>query len=104
MLSAGDLIQIRVFEQPDYTPEVRISADGSVLLPLIGTIDLNGKTISQAERIIEQHLIDAIVGPRPGKLLQVDDLVRRMGVGFGQGMHYGEAMTGPEPLARHCST
>jgi diguanylate cyclase (GGDEF)-like protein len=30
---------------------------------------------------------------------QVDDLVRRMGVGFGQGMHYGEAMTAPELAA-----
>jgi diguanylate cyclase (GGDEF)-like protein len=27
---------------------------------------------------------------------QVDDLVRRMGVGFGQGLHYGAAMTGRE--------
>jgi diguanylate cyclase (GGDEF)-like protein len=30
---------------------------------------------------------------------QVDDLVRRMGVGFGQGLHYGEAMTAPELAA-----
>ena len=71
MLSAGDLIQIRVFEQPDYTPEVRISADGSVLLPLIGTIDLNGKTISQAERIIEQHLIDAQIYRSPQVTVQL---------------------------------
>jgi diguanylate cyclase (GGDEF)-like protein len=27
---------------------------------------------------------------------QVDDLVRRMGVGFGQGLYYGHAMTAPE--------
>ena len=71
MLSAGDLIQIRVFEQPDYAPEVRISADGSVLLPLIGTIDLNGKTISQAERIIEQHLIDAQIYRSPQVTVQL---------------------------------
>jgi diguanylate cyclase (GGDEF)-like protein len=30
---------------------------------------------------------------------QVDDLVRRMGVGFGQGLHYGAAMTAPELAA-----
>jgi diguanylate cyclase (GGDEF)-like protein len=30
---------------------------------------------------------------------QVDDLVRRMGVGYGQGLHYGAAMTAPELAA-----
>jgi diguanylate cyclase (GGDEF)-like protein len=30
---------------------------------------------------------------------QVDDLVRRMGVGFGQGLHYGAAMSAPELAA-----
>jgi diguanylate cyclase len=30
---------------------------------------------------------------------QVDDLVRRMGVGFGQGLHYGDAMTAGELAA-----
>jgi diguanylate cyclase (GGDEF)-like protein len=30
---------------------------------------------------------------------QVDDLVRRMGVGYGQGLYYGDAMTAPELAA-----
>ena len=64
-LSPGDLITIRVFEQPDYTPEVRLSSDGSVLLPLIGTVDLNGTTVSQAEKIIEQRLVDAEIYRNP---------------------------------------
>jgi polysaccharide export outer membrane protein len=71
MLSPGDLISIRVFEQPDYNPEARLSADGSVLLPLIGTVDLNGKTVSQAERIIEQHLIDAQIYRSPQVTIQL---------------------------------
>lgn len=71
LLSPGDLISIRVFEQPDYTPEVRLSADGSVLLPLIGTVDLTGKTLSQAERIIEQRLIDAQIYRSPQVTIQL---------------------------------
>jgi polysaccharide export outer membrane protein len=71
MLSAGDLISIRVFEQADYTPEVRLSADGSVLLPLIGTVDLNGKTISQAERIVEQRLTEAQIYRSPQVTIQL---------------------------------
>ena len=64
-LAPGDLISIRIFEQSDYTPEVRISADGSVLLPLIGTVQLNGLTVSQAEQLIEQRLRDAQIYRNP---------------------------------------
>lgn len=64
-LSPGDLISIRVFEQADYTPEVRITADGSVLLPLIGTVQLNGLTVSQAEQLIEQRFKDAQIYRNP---------------------------------------
>ena len=71
LLSPGDLIAIRVFEQPDYTLEVRISADGSVLLPLIGIVDLNGKTVSQAERTIEQRLVDAQIYRNPQVTVQL---------------------------------
>jgi polysaccharide export outer membrane protein len=70
-LSAGDLLQIRVFEQPDYTPEVRLSSDGSALIPLIGNVELNGKTISQAERIIEQRLQDAQIYRNPQVTVQL---------------------------------
>lgn len=65
MLSPGDLISIHVFEQPDYAPEVRLNADGSVLLPLIGSVDFSGTTISQAERIVEQRLMDAQIYRNP---------------------------------------
>lgn len=64
-LAPGDLITVRIFEQPDYSPEVRLSADGSVLLPLIGKVDLNDVTVSQAEKIIEQRLIDAQIYRNP---------------------------------------
>jgi polysaccharide export outer membrane protein len=70
-LSPGDLISIRVFEQPDYTPEVRVSANGSVLLPLIGTVDLNGVTVSQAEKIIEERFKDAEIYRNPQVTVQI---------------------------------
>jgi polysaccharide export outer membrane protein len=57
-LSPGDLIQIHLFEQPDYNPTVRLSASGTALLPLIGTVDFNDVTVSQAERLLEQRLRD----------------------------------------------
>ena len=35
-LSANDLVEIRVFQEPDLDSRVRIAGDGSVTLPLIG--------------------------------------------------------------------
>lgn len=58
-LDPGDLITLRVFEQPDYVADVRLSADGTVMLPLIGTVQLSGLTLTQAEEVVEQHLKDA---------------------------------------------
>lgn len=71
ILSPGDLIQIKVFEQTDYSPEVRLSASGTVLLPLIGTVDLNGKTVSQAQRLIEERLVDAQIYRNPQVTIQL---------------------------------
>lgn len=71
LLSPGDLITIRVFEQADYNPEVRLGSDGSVLLPLIGTVDLNGLSVTQAERLLEQKLRDAGIYRSPQVTVQV---------------------------------
>jgi polysaccharide export outer membrane protein len=70
-LAPGDLIQIHVFEQTDYNPEVRLGADGSALLPLIGTVNFDGLTITQAERFIEQRLKDAEIYRNPQVTIQL---------------------------------
>jgi len=71
MLSPGDLISVRVFEQADYNPEVRLAADGSALLPLIGSVHLNGLTVSQAEEVLEKRFEDAGIYRNPQVTIQV---------------------------------
>ncbi|HEX4155919.1 MAG TPA: polysaccharide biosynthesis/export family protein [Acidobacteriaceae bacterium] len=70
-LSPGDLISIKVFGEPEYTPEVRLGADGRVLLPFIGTVELKGLTISQAETLIESRLRAAEIYQNPQVLVQL---------------------------------
>jgi polysaccharide biosynthesis/export protein len=72
-LMPGDQISVRVFEQTDYIPEARLAADGSVLLPLIGTVQLNGLTVSQAEAVIEQRLREAGIYKNPQVTIQVTE-------------------------------
>ena len=58
-LAAGDMVSIRLFGQTDYAPTVRISDDGTVLLPLIGIVKLDGLTLPQSEEYLAKKLADA---------------------------------------------
>ncbi len=71
-LAPGDLITIHVFEQGDYNPQVRLSSNGTVVLPLIGTVQLSGLTLTQAERFVEQRLKDAGIYTNPQVTIQLD--------------------------------
>ena len=49
-IAAGDLILVHVFGTTDFAPAVRVSVDGTVQLPLIGIVALDGLTLHEAER------------------------------------------------------
>ncbi len=52
VLQPLDLIRILVFQEPDLERQVRISQEYTVNLPLIGQVDLSGKSVRQAEEMI----------------------------------------------------
>jgi polysaccharide biosynthesis/export protein len=54
-----DLIAIRLFEGPDYTPTARVGLDGTIQLPLIGSVQVEGLTVHQAQALIAQKLVSA---------------------------------------------
>jgi polysaccharide export outer membrane protein len=56
-LSAGDLISVHLFAQPDFSSTARISLGGSATMPLIGPVALAGLTIPEAEKLIAQKLV-----------------------------------------------
>ncbi|HYV47051.1 MAG TPA: polysaccharide biosynthesis/export family protein [Myxococcaceae bacterium] len=47
-LGSGDLLEIKVYEEPDLSGPFRISPEGSIDFPLCGKVPLNGKTQGQA--------------------------------------------------------
>src|SRR5687768_15768347 len=51
-LSPNDLVLIKVFQEDDLTRELRLAKDGSIDFPLIGVINLGGKTLSEANKVI----------------------------------------------------
>ena len=47
-LSAGDVVTIKVFREPDLDSIQRISKDGTINFPLLGVIKIAGKTTNEA--------------------------------------------------------
>jgi polysaccharide export outer membrane protein len=57
-ISPNDLLKFRVFEQSDLDAEIRVSGDGSAIFPLIGSLNVGGKTIAEATQIVTERLKD----------------------------------------------
>jgi polysaccharide export outer membrane protein len=73
VLTVGDVISIRLFSDAEYAPTVRINNDGSVLLPLIGIIHLEGLSVTQAEQLIAEKLVADGMYKDPQLTLQIAD-------------------------------
>lgn len=64
-LSANDLIAVEVFGEEDLKTAARLNAEGSVSLPLIGSVHLASLTLTQATaRVTELYARDYLVNPK----------------------------------------
>jgi len=57
-LGVGDVVRITVYQNPDLTTEARVSENGQINFPLIGTVTVGGLSIAQAQARIEKMLRD----------------------------------------------
>jgi polysaccharide biosynthesis/export protein len=65
LLQPFDLVEVVVFQEPDLQRQVRLSQESTVTLPLIGAIDLKGKTVRQAQDMIRDlYNRDYLVNPQ----------------------------------------
>jgi protein involved in polysaccharide export with SLBB domain len=56
ILAANELIEIKVFQEPDLTTSARIPQDGRIVFPLIGEVSIIGKSVQEATRHIQDRL------------------------------------------------
>src|SRR5881398_4170782 len=54
----GDSIKVQVYQNPELSMEVRVPESGVVNYPLVGSLQLGGLTVSEAERRIAKGLKD----------------------------------------------
>jgi protein involved in polysaccharide export with SLBB domain len=57
-LGPGDVVEIRVFREPSLDGSFQISSDGKIDYPLVGLIDVAGRTPSALQRLIATKLED----------------------------------------------
>lgn len=55
-LSGGDVLRIVVYDHPDLTTETRVGANGEINFPLIGSTQVGGLSLRQAESMIADNL------------------------------------------------
>jgi polysaccharide export outer membrane protein len=64
-LAAGDSIRIQVFQNPDLSIETRVSENGSITYPLIGSVDIGGLSVANAEKAIADALMQGAFVKNP---------------------------------------
>jgi polysaccharide export outer membrane protein len=65
VLQPSDQLHVMVFQEDDLQRDVRISQEYSITLPLIGQVDLKGKTLHEAEVLIRDlYNKDYLVNPQ----------------------------------------
>jgi protein involved in polysaccharide export with SLBB domain len=70
-LAANDLVNFRVYDEPDLTADVRLAGDGTAIFPLIGSVALRGKTIPQATQLLrERYMAGYLVNPQVSLMIQ----------------------------------
>lgn len=64
-LTPNDLLDFRVYQEPDMDAVIRISGDGTAAFPLVGNVKIGGKTITEAVAALRAAYLDGyLVNPQ----------------------------------------
>lgn len=55
-LGAGDKVRISVYDEPDLSREYAVSDKGTISMPLVGDLEVAGKTVMQIQSLIRARL------------------------------------------------
>jgi polysaccharide export outer membrane protein len=72
-VAQGDVLSVHLYGAPDYAPPVRVSLDGTIQLPLIGIVAVEGLTIHQTESLIAERLLNAGMYRHPQVTVQMTE-------------------------------
>ncbi len=70
ILQSGDLVEIKVFMEPNMDRVLRISSNGTITYPLIGNVKIGGYCVSDAEEQLAEKLKYYIKSPQVSMLIK----------------------------------
>ncbi len=76
-LGFGDVLTIHVFGSTDFAPIVKVTADGTIQLPLVGVVPVAGLTVEEVENKIADRLIAAGMFKNPQVLVELTAAVNQ---------------------------
>jgi polysaccharide export outer membrane protein len=70
VIGPGDVLQISVWQEPQFTESVVVRPDGNISMPLVPDIPLTGLTPHEAEETLAQKLLSLVKHPRVSVIVQ----------------------------------
>lgn len=83
-LGREDLISVHLYGSLEYNPIVRVSQEGTIQLPLIGTVHVEGLTLHQAQDLIAQKLVAAGMYRDPQVSIQITESPNQIATVIGE--------------------
>ncbi|NET07230.1 MAG: polysaccharide export protein [Symploca sp. SIO2B6] len=62
-LGAGDRVRIDIFNIPEYSGEFQVLVDGTLNLPVVGSVSVQGKTLQEASGIVSAEYVRYVKRP-----------------------------------------
>jgi len=82
-ISSNDVLDFKVFQEPDLDAQIRVAGDGSAIFPLVGSVGLAGKTVAEATDTLRQRYLNGyLVNPQIS--LIIHDYAKRSFTVLGQ--------------------
>lgn len=88
VIARMDNVEIRVFREDDLTTRGQLSADGTISVPLIGSVKLQSLTTDQAAALIARKLADGYL-VKPEVSVSIEARIRRTITVLGQAQRPG---------------
>ncbi len=63
LLGPGDILELNLFDAPEFSGEYKVLNDGRLNLPLIGSVPVNNLSLQEASRIIESKFSKELIRP-----------------------------------------
>jgi protein involved in polysaccharide export with SLBB domain len=82
-LSVNDLLDFRIFQEPDFDAVIRVSGDGTAIFPMIGQLHIAGKTIGETTELLRNRYMSGYL-TNPQVNLTVRTYARKMFTILGQ--------------------